>query len=210
MNKISYWLGAVLGAGATAGYLLWEFGWPSLEPFILVLLSIVVASGAILGGGVVLSWRHVRRSPRILRPILIILVVLSLFPFACFQRDRHQAAALVAEGDSVRGEVTGRNLFGNLLITFPIDSARRARMVAPKKRAHERFVSGDSIWIYRERVPPYRVEVWPPGPDWRVATGRLLWFWGIAGVLLAGYGPLLKGLTSGSKRMALGSSEGAA
>jgi hypothetical protein len=48
MDKISYWHGAALGAGGTAGYLVWEFGWPPLDVFDVGLL-IAVTRGGILG-----------------------------------------------------------------------------------------------------------------------------------------------------------------
>ena len=210
MNRILYWHGAALGAGATAAYLIWKLGWPLLDGFVLSLLAIVVACGAILGGGIVLAWRHIRRSPRILRPTVGVLIVLSLPPVACYQREKQHTPTFLASADSVRGVVTGRNVFGNLLITFPEDSSHLARMVAPKKHAHDQFASGDSIWVYQARPPSHRVDVWPPGPDWLVTTVRLLWFWGIAGVLLAGYGPLFKREPPTSERAVAESSGGAA
>ena len=198
MAKISYWHGVALGALATTGFLLWKTGVPPFEAFILILL--VVACGGIVGGGAVLAWRHVVRNPRVLRPIGAVLMILSLPSLTCYQRDKQQTPAFLARADSVRGVVMGRNVFGELGITFPVDSSHKARLVARKKVAHRQFKTGDSIWVYRERVPPHRIEVWPPGPDLRITLGRLAWFWLIGGVLLAGYGPLFKRESAGSER----------
>src|SRR5437899_2288748 len=109
----TYWVGAALGAAATAGCLLRSVGWPPLDVDLVTLL-IVAPWGAILGGGVVLAWHHVQRNPRILRPILATLIILSLFPIGCYQLDWQRVAALVAAGDSVRAKVTGRNRYGEL------------------------------------------------------------------------------------------------
>ena len=184
--------GVVFGVIATAGWLVRELGWPPLDLFFVLLFGTVVACGGIFMGGIVLAWRHVRHSPRLLRPTAAILLLLSLPPLARYQYDKQRTLSFLASADSVRGEVTGRNVLGNLLITFPYDSGRLARMVAPKKHAHQRFEAGDSIWVYRQRVPPRRIDVWPPGPDLRVTGMRLFWFWVIGGVMLVGYGPRIK------------------
>jgi hypothetical protein len=84
MNRIPYWLGAALGAIATAGYQIWELGWPSPDGFVLTLLAILVAFGALVGGGIVLAWRHIRGNPRVLRLTVAMLIVLSLPPMACY------------------------------------------------------------------------------------------------------------------------------
>ncbi|HEY9514992.1 MAG TPA: hypothetical protein VIQ74_04865 [Gemmatimonadaceae bacterium] len=167
-------------------------GWPPLDLFFVLLFGFVVACGGIFMGAIVLAWRHVRRDPRLLRPTAGILLLLSLPPLACYQYDEQRMPSFLASADSVRGEVKGRNVLGYLVITFPYDSGHIARMVAPKKYAHERLEAGYSIWVYRQRTPPHRVEVWPPGPDLRVTAKRLFWFWVIGGVMLVGYGPLIR------------------
>ena len=192
MAKTSYWHGVVVGILATAGFLLWKTGVPPFDGFVLGILSILLACGGIVGGGLVLAWRHIAHNPRMLGPTAAILLILSLPSLTCYQRDKGQTPAFLARADSVRGVVRGRNVFGELGITFPVDSSHQARLVARKKVAHRQFEVGDSIWVYRERVPPHRIEVWPPGPDLRITLGRLAWFWCIGGVLLAGYGPLFK------------------
>ena len=203
MSKISYWQGAAFGALATTGFLVWKLGVPPAEafgePFIIGLLCVLLACGAIVGGGIVLAWRHVTRKPRMLRTTAAVLAILSLPSLTCYAREKQQTPAFLARADSVRGVVMGRNVFGELGITFLEDSSHRARLIAPKKMAHRQFKSGDSIWIYRERVPPYGVDVWPAGPDLLVTLGRLLWFWGVGGVLIVGYGPLFKQETASSQ-----------
>lgn len=184
--------GAAVGAFATAGYLLVRFGLLPADPFIWGVFVTLIACGAFFGAGVVLAWQHIIRKPRILIPTIAVLVILSLAPAACYQQAAHEAPSFRANADSVRGVVTGRNVFGELLVEYPRDSSRLGRLVARKKHAHHRFTPGDSIWVYRERVAPHRIDVWPPGPDLRVAARRLVWLWGIGGVLLAGYGPLFR------------------
>jgi hypothetical protein len=180
-------LGAILGAIATASYLLTELGLPPPDIFFWGVILILAGCGALLGGGVVLSWQHVRRAPRVLFPTAIGLALLSLLPATCYWSDTRAAAAVLADADSVRGVITGRNIFGELLITFRTDSGA-SRLVAPEKRAHSQFGVGDSIWVYRQRTAPHRVEVWPPGPDRYITARRLLWLWIIGGVLLVAYG----------------------
>lgn len=197
---VSFRLGVVIGALAAAGWLVRKLGWPPLDLFFILVFCTVVASGGILVGGIVLAWRHVRHDPRLLRPTATALLLLSLPPLACYQYDKQRTPSFLASADSVRGEIMGRNFFGNLVIVFPADSGRLARMVAPKKHAHQSFESGDSIWVYRRRVPPRRVDVWPPGPDLRVSGTRLLWFWVVGGVLLAGYGPIVRREYGSSRR----------
>ena len=192
MARISYWHGFAFGVLAATGYLLWKLGFPPDDVFILIVLSIVVACGGIVGGGIVLAWRHVVRNPRVLRRTAAALLILSLPSLTCYLREKQRTPAFLARADSVRGVVMGRNVFGELGIVYPVDSLRKGRLIASKKVAHRRFEAGDSIWVYRERVPPHRVEVWPPGPDLRITLGRLLWFWGIGAVLIAGYVPLFK------------------
>lgn len=196
MAKISYWHGVTSGVLATAGYLLWSLGLPPADGFILILLLLVVACGGVVGGGTVLSWRHVVHNSRVLWPTGAALVVLSLPSLTCYQVEKQRTPAFLARSDSVRGVVTGRNVFGQLGIEYPVDSLRKARLIAENKVAHRQFRSGDSIWVYRERVPPYELAVWPPGPDLRITLGRLLWLWGIGGVLIVGYGPLFKRQTT--------------
>jgi hypothetical protein len=167
-------------------------GWPPFDLFLILLFGTIVASGGIFMGAMVLAWRHVRHNPRLLRWIAAILLLLSVPPLACYQSERQLTPSFIASADSVQGEIMGRNALGNLLITFPADSGRLARMVAPKKHAHERLDAGDSIWVYLQRTPPHRVEVWPPGPDLRVVANRLFWFWVVGAILLAGYGPIIR------------------
>jgi hypothetical protein len=192
MLKVSYWHGVVVGVLATAVFLLWKTGVPPFYGEILAFLSVLLACGGIVGGGVVLAWRHVVRNPRILGPTAAILMILSLPSLTCYERDKQRTPAFLARADSIRGVVMGRNVFGELGITYSIDSAHRARLVARKKVAHRQFKTGDSIWVYREREPPYKTEVWPAGPDLRITLGRLAWFWLFGAVLLVGYGPLFK------------------
>jgi hypothetical protein len=158
----------------------------------------------------VLAWRHLRHSRRLLRPTAVVLALLSLPSLTCYQLNTQQTPSFLASADSVRGEVTGRNVLGNLLITVPPDSGSLARLVAPKKHAHKRLQAGDSIWVYRQRVPPHRLDVWPPGPDLRITATRLFWFWVVGGILLTGYGPLFRGTTADSKRAVEESTPGAA
>ena len=192
MAKISYWHGVAVGVLATIAFLLWKVGVPSFDPFIVVLLSAVVAFGGVVGGGVVLASRHVARNARILRPTATILAILSLPSLTCYAREKQQTPAFLARADSMRGVVIGRNVFGELGVLYHADSSHLARLIASKKVAHRQFREGDSIWLYRERVPPHDIDVWPPGPDLRITLGRLLWFWGVGVVLIAGYGPLFK------------------
>jgi hypothetical protein len=202
--------GVTLGALATAGWLGWDLSWPPPDLFILALLTTIVACGGVFGGGLVLAWRHLRQDIRLLRPTTVVLVLLSLPSVTCYQYNTQHTASFLASADSVRGEVTGRNVLGNLLVTFPSESGRLARMVAPKKHAHERLQPGDSIWVYRERVPPHRLDVWPAVPDLRVTANRLIGFWIVGGVLLMGYGPLFRRTTADSKRASEESTLGAA
>lgn len=192
MSIVTYRLGFLFGVIATTVWVVREMGWPPLDLFFILLFVTAVVCGGILLGAIVLAWRHVHHNPRLLRPTGAILLLLSLPPLACYQYDKQRTPSFLASADSVRGEVTGRNALGNLLITFPYDSSRLARMVAPKKQAHQRFEAGDSIRVYRQRVPPHRIEVWPPGPDLRVTANRLFWFWVIGGIMLVGYGPLIR------------------
>ena len=196
MVRVSYWHGVGLGTLATVGFLLWKLGVPPsdafVDAFIVILLCIVLGFGGLVGGGVVLAWRHVAANPRVLRPTAAVLLLLSLPPLTCYARHKQRTPAFLARSDSVQGVVMGRNVFGELGIVYPVDSSHKARLVADKKVAHRQLQAGDSIWVYRERVPPHRVEVWPPGPDLRITLERLLWFWAIGGVLLAGYWPLFK------------------
>ena len=180
-------LGATLGAIATAVYLLTELGLAPPDAFLWGAFLALVGCGALLGGGVVLAWQHVRAAPRVLFPTAIGLALLSLLPATCYWSDTQAAAAVLAGADSLRGVITGRNIFGNLLITFRTDSGS-SRLVAPEKRAHSQFGVGDSIWVYRQRAAPHRIEVWPAGPDLHLAARRLLWLWIIGGVLLVAYG----------------------
>jgi hypothetical protein len=172
--------------------LVWELGWPPLDLFLILLFGSIEACGGIFVGGIVLAWRHVRHDPRLLRSTAAALVLLSVLPLACYQSEKRLTPSFIASADSVQGEIMGRNVLGNLLIRFPADSGRLARMVAPKKHAHQRLEAGDSIWVYRKRLPPRRVDVWPPGPDLGVFANRLFWFWVIGGVLMAGYGPIVR------------------
>jgi hypothetical protein len=205
MARISYWHGVVVGVLATVGYLLWKLGVPpsdAFDAFIVILLCIVVGFGGIVGGGIVLAWRHVLHNARVLRPTTAILLILSLPSLTCYAREKQQTPTFLARADSVRGVVMGRNVFGEQGIVFAADSGYKERLVASKKVAHRQFQAGDGIWVYRERLPPHRVDVWPPGPDLRITLGRLLWVWGIGGVLIAGYGPLFRQQPSRAERPA--------
>ena len=66
-----------------------------------------------------LAWRHLRQNTRWLRPTTVVLVLLSLPSVTCYQYNTQHTASFLASADSVRGEVTGRNVLGNLLVTFP-------------------------------------------------------------------------------------------
>jgi hypothetical protein len=204
MQRIPFRYGFITGALMTMVWIVRKLGWPPLDLFFLLLFVTLVACGGIFAGGVLLAWRHVRGDPRLLRRTAAALLVVSLLPLACYQYQKQRAPSFIAGADSVKGLVLGHNIMGALLITFPADSNRIARMVAPKKHVHERFDSGDSIWVYRQRVPPHRLDVWPPGPDLRVTLTRLLWFWVVGGVLLAGYGPMVKREYGGARKSAGG------
>ena len=182
-------LGTILGVIVTAGYLLTVAGLVPPDPFLWGAFIVLLACGALLGGGVVLAWQHVHRAPRVLLPTAVSLALLSLLPAACYVNDTHKAAAVLTDADSVRGVVIGRNIFGNLLITVRADSVV-GRLVAPEKRAHSQFGVGDSIWVYRQRDAPHRIEIWPAGPDLYIAARRLMWLWAFGGVLLVAYGPV--------------------
>jgi len=189
---VSFRSGVIFGALATAIWWVRKLGWPPLDLFFILLSVTVVMCGGLFAGGIVLAWRHVRADPRLLRRTAALLLAVSLLPLACYQYQKQRTPSFLAGADSVKGVVLGHNVMGALVITFPSDSGQLARMLAPKKRAHEQLDSGDSIWVYRQRVPPHRLDVWPPGPDLRVTLTRLLWFWVVGGILLAGYGPVVK------------------
>lgn len=200
MARVSYRHAFLFGSLATTIWLVWEMGWPPLDLFFILLFGTIVACGGIFMGAILLAWRHVRHDPRLLRSTAAALVLLSVPPLACYQTEKRLTPWFMASADSVHGEIMGRNVLGNLLIRFPVDSGRLARMVAPKKHAHQRFEAGDSIWVYRKRLPPRRVDVWPPGPDLRVLANRLFWFWVVGGVLLAGYAPIVRREYGSSRR----------
>jgi hypothetical protein len=188
----SYRFGAALGSLAVAGYLLMRFGLLPPDSFIWGLFLVVVSCGGLLGGGLILALQHVMRGPRVLVPTLTGLLILTLPFVACYQREVRATPTFLAEADSIRGVVTGRNVFGNLLVFYRVDSSHGGRIVAEQKGPHDRLGPGDSIWVYRQREAPHRIDVWPPGPDLHATLRSLLWLWGVGGVLLAGYGPLLK------------------
>ena len=188
--------GAMIGAAAMVLYLLIRFGLPPLaiflDGFILLLAITLILFAAAIGSGLVLAWRHVARRPLILAPTVLVLLCLTLPLVLGYRRALRATPAFLASADSVRALINGRNVFGNLLITYRPDSAHLARAIADRKRAHNRLDQGDSIWVYVQREPPHAIEVWPPGPDAYYFARRLLWGWFIGGVLLASYVPLVR------------------
>ncbi len=139
----------------------------------------------------VLGWLHVARRPRILAPTALVLALLSIPFLVSYHRERRAMPGFLAAADSVRGVITGRNVFRHLLITYRPDSAHLARMIAARKGPHDRLREGDSIWVYRQREPPHAIDVWPPGPDAGSMMRRLVWLWLVGGVFITGYGPFV-------------------
>jgi len=185
-------VGATLGSVAMAAYLLARFGLPPADGFILSIFGVLILGAGVLGSGAVLGWLHVARNPRILVSSALLLGLLSIPLLVSYQRGRHATPSFLAGADSVRGVITGRNVFRNLLITFRPDSAHLARIVAKRKRAHDHLTESDSIWVYRQREPPHAIDVWPPGPDAASMMRRLGWLWLVGAVLITGYGPVLR------------------
>jgi len=185
-------IGALFGSIAMAAYLLFSLGVRPFDGFTWTIFVLMVVAGGMLAGGVVLTWRHAIDSPRVLIPTALALVLLSLPLVFSYRRDLRATPAFLAGADSTRGEIIGRNVFGNLLVTYRPNSSARARIVADRKRAHKQLGVGDSIWVYRQREAPHKIDVWPPGPDAGSMMTKVAWLWVAGGILIAGYGPVAR------------------
>lgn len=191
------WMGVAVGSVVTAAGLLFAFGPIPVDGFLWSLFAFLVAAGGLIGGGAILAWQHVRERPRRLWISFYVLVLLS---FPILGRYYQRSAAVPSfreEAVSGRGIVTGRNVFGALLVTYhgPYRGEESVvRLVAERHRAHRGFEEGDSIWVFVEPVVvgKPRIEVWPLGPDLYMTLRLLLITWLLVSVPLLGYGPLMR------------------
>lgn len=192
----------LIGAGMAIGAFTADAGPPPLDAlldvFIWLFYGVVASTGAFSAVSAVLAWRHVRESPRWLWGTLIGLLLLSLPILSSFIRETREMQRLVATADSTGGVVTNKYVRGGVYLVVEYQAGGQLYRVRKRGAnpiigtpAFSRWQRGDSIPVYYQPTAPEAVLVGHRGPDRRVLFESLAKAWGLWGLLLTAYLPLI-------------------
>jgi hypothetical protein len=183
-------IGALLGGVAPPVYILTTPKVPWLEPGLWFFLLFLAGIGAIYGAALAHSlWLAFTRVPPI-RPVVTVLVALSLVTFTLHGHRHLRAQRFLARADSTLGEVSQFPRGGGIRVTYRVDDhGFSTAMRRPDSLAHAQL--RDSLWVYYSPTFPDSAHIGHPQADWGITRTALGWIWLGLGPLLYSAGPFL-------------------